>query len=239
MRLDDLSETDRNFYDLFSRYWELLAKRDTKREDEIDLWNSWVDFIYHDQVTPRVVVQAFSDMLAKYPDFKWSIALAMWDMATLKQMHGKYPYPEFFWLILQSDLLSNDQDFADLIKYLSDIGGPEIMRAYLTLTLLTTDDLEKRRKVIFSFYYTGVRVDTLRIIRQVIPLDERNLDLYVMVFGNALGSLFNPKVAMLSDDKLYLRDFFTMGLTLLDSQIVEYSQRALARLDELSSQGTA
>jgi hypothetical protein len=232
--VDNLNESDRRFYELFSEYMDFLEARDHAVEEADDLYHQLLEMIEQDQVSTIGVIQTFSMMLSKHISRRLTLLQFMCAIVEIQRLKNRYSYPEFFWLILKSNILSESENFEIIVPRMTDIVGVDIMRAYLTFALVTEDE-SKQRAIIKAFYYTGLTVDTLKVITQHVPPEEDSLDLYVFICSDAMQFLYSERAATLSNgEKIYLRNFFEQGTRLAHPHIIDSCRKALAQLNNLT-----
>jgi len=234
----DIENSDQEFQTVFNQYWESIGD---EGDDRGELSNQILTMIEQRQAPPKSVIHTFATMLTKHPSKKFGLFHIMRDIAYHSKKAGGYTFPEFFWLMIQSGVLSEPDKVYDATKYLCVLGNPHIVRAFLTTTLITAEAINYHA-IIRSFYHVGHTVDSLQIVERVIPLAKENQDVYFEVFAAAKALCYrskdtnNPLIQKrkpLSDDEeSYLVNFFKRGLLLESPQISEICREALAMLKE-------
>jgi hypothetical protein len=220
---------DSEFRELFVQYMDDIPERDY---DEI--LYQLREMVIDNRVSSATVVKTISDMLKLYPSKSRVLLHIMWDFSGFRVDKGLYHYPEFFWIVYESNVLSDIDKIYDITKYLRDFGGHDITRTYLTY-LLVTADKSHHKNIVSAFYYTGHNIESLRTVIQIVPWEENKSDLYKFVYSGAMSFVHHPRAKSLTEEeKAFLRDFFERGLTWGDESIVDSCKKALEKLGELS-----
>ena len=124
----------------------------------------------------------------------------------------------------------NDEN---VMSVLTNIADKDIIRAYLNYALLT-GNAEDVSGIVRAYYSTGYTVDSLKLVTQVVPFDDAHLELYAYVYGCVMSYTFSPRITNITENEiLYLREFFSRGLSSTHESINEDSQKGLTQLDKL------
>jgi len=106
----------------------------------------------------------------------------------------------------------------------------DVVRSYLIYRLLTKHD--QPIEVILGFYYTGHSINTIKIVREQIELNQYGENASEFLYAHALNFLYTNRANDLSDeDTQYLKGFFQQGQNQSNLNILASSQMALARID--------
>jgi len=128
--------------DAFNELWRLIEVESVDRVD---------------------IIQAVLDLYT--PDSTWlikkSLIVFMMTLVSLQgAAHPGYSVPEFFWIVLGSNVLfevTDVSDIATISELLQMTGGTEILRGYLVATLLSGDSA-KRPNAVKAFYVSSQKV---------------------------------------------------------------------------------
>jgi hypothetical protein len=109
---------------------------------------------------------------------------------------------------------------------------PDILRAYLNYALLTEEEA-KYNKIVFSYYYTGHDIESLKLVAQILPVKENNLDLLNYHYLNVMSFVFSQSMSNLTpEEKSWLKTYFVEGLAIGHPGIEESCNKALAQLEK-------
>lgn len=224
-------EIQHPFYQLLS---QLILNRASISSDKYsEIYNELVDLVRHKEVSPTIVVQSVASVFAQASaDYYLTIIHHMNTIYFLSRNNGDYLYPEFFWIITQNNAFSKTNNLADIMHLMSNFCDDQVLRAYLSFLLMARES-RRYKDIIFSFISVGHTLTTLRLVLDVVPINEENLDLYDYTYTDAMEFLYSPRAATLTaDDKTWLQEFFTRGLLLEYKRIPESCQKALKKLAE-------
>jgi hypothetical protein len=227
-------ENHSQFHQLLSEYMELVATSSgSASHDETDkIYSDLLTMIEQDIVPPNIVVDSMSHIFFQYSSLRPFLLHFMRSISFTSARKGAYSYPEFFWIIVKSNILFDNYNISDLMSVIVDFCNPQVLRAYLTYLLITSDK-DKQDAIVRAFYYVGYTAESLRIVNQIVPMDENHLDLYNYIYLDVLSLIFSERAISLSlDERGWLRSFFTKGLNSRHSGIVETCKKALAQIDK-------
>ena len=200
--------------DAFNELWRLIEVESVDRVD---------------------IIQAVLDLYT--PDSTWlikkSLIVFMMTLVSLQgAAHPGYSVPEFFWIVLGSNVLFEVTDISDIAtisELLQMTGGTEILRGYLVATLLS-GDIAKRPNAVRAFYPVGHTISTLKVTHRVLA-NDLDVSLLSLLYQHALFLVPQDGLLPFSNpEKSYLYDFFTRGLSIPDPRIIEACREALKRL---------
>lgn len=226
----DTADANTEFYNTFSQW----AQGDFDSSDDIEqrLWA----LISSGQVALADVIQAIARLLASAVcGYRCKRYLLYFIEQLIDREQLKDPddqYLGLFWVVHNSNLvfeLDDISDVATISRILRDTGGAELLRSFLVVTLLSGDDT-KRANAVKAFYPVGHTISTLKVVDRVLK-NTQDFGLLNIFFHDA--SRLIPRDGLLpfsEDDRNYLRDLFSRGLSSAHPQIVETSQQALRHL---------
>jgi hypothetical protein len=194
------------------------------------------ELVLTEQLNHVQVVQALSELMRTAKILKDKIWLVFF-MARINR-ESSNSYQEFFWIIIESDVLFEATDISRIGRMIAgklvEIGGAEIFRSYLVYVILTQEK-DKLKNAVMAFLSVGHTMTSLRIVAQVVSQVEGfTSDLWLFVYFDAGRLVFREDTPVFSEeDKNYLKQFFTRGLTLPNKFIIEECQRSLERLAEI------
>lgn len=176
MDFSGLTETDQRFYELLIQDIELPAD---SRNERGDLWDELLVAVDSKELTSVGVVQSFSEILSYYGATRWQWILPLMNNLC-REIRESYPFclDEILWPLIQARILPEADQIQDIIRDLSQFIRRDILRSYLSFSLMNAADTDRRRKIVFSFYYVGHDVESLKIFRQMIPLTEESAKIY-------------------------------------------------------------
>jgi hypothetical protein len=228
------SDDNHIFSRLFSDYIETVTKRGLDQGDE--LYASLIKLIERQEISPSDVVQALSDVFYNYPEEKLFLLQIMRAIVFTSKLFNGYAYPEFFWIVVHSNILFEISNINDIMTMLKDISNNETLRSLLTYMVITGNEAS-RRNAARAFYYVGFTRETLRLVTELSSV--KDVDQYRYICAVAMGTLFGERAKTFSkDERDYFRSFFERGLESPDDHIVADSRRALEQLDVLAQQAT-
>lgn len=216
-----------------------LAHTDHRDAEHINTTTSLYDKVWElvdsSAVTRFDVVQAIASLFTSgspWP-YKKALLVFMETLLSLKEPgHVEQRYPEFFWIVLNTNILFEVDDVSDIAKIsglLRSTGGAEVLRAYLLVTLLT-GDTTRLANAIKAFYPVGHTIHTLTAVDGIVE-DARDANLRHTLYQHALLLIGRDKPLPFSiEDINYLRAFFTRGLAEADLTVRDICQEALKRL---------
>lgn len=190
-------------------------------------WDNFLDSLVNGRAKPQEIIRTLAQLLNDYPDQSAFIAKILADIRTFSRARQQYDYPEFFWLVLQSDNFMKSP-ICDQANLLSKLGPVEVVRARLSYLLITRTDISPP-DLIRAYYYTGHTPDSLQLMTQLIPASDETL--YVLVYTDALSMLYRQTPEALPEkDQAFLVDFFKRGLKMTNPRIQANCQKALQKL---------
>jgi hypothetical protein len=230
--------------EMFRLLSEWIKRHETENQGDKNqqsiLWDRILALFEAGQTTELGLLQTLTTLYQNADRLgKAGLIYTMEDLICVSTTRGGYGYPELFWLVLESNILFEFTDISDVGRliggFLCKTGGAQLTRSYLVQTLLGKDTT-RHANAFMAFYATGHSLQSLRIVMQVAPEpNESNAQLYVFIYGDAWAFLVNNKDVKLSNgDKVDLIAFFTRGLTLSNHLAVDYCQKALAILGEMT-----
>jgi hypothetical protein len=223
------------FYELLSQYVTSPTKNDSAAKEKFNqIHEQLLNMIEQEEVTPAIVVQSLSDIYSKNLSRYLFIIQIMRTIVYTTKMKGGYLYPEFFWIIVKNNTFFETDNMHDLIDYIAEFCDRNILRAYLTYLLMTSEEY-KQMHILKAFYYIGYSVQTLKVVIQTLPINENNAKLYNIIYSDVMSFTFSEHAKLLSiQEKSWLQDFFTKGLTLGDNDVIKSCQKALGKLAVLN-----
>ena len=142
------------FYDLLSEYMNLAATkgRAAPQEQADSIYQQFMEMIEFSEVDTATVIRSISAMLKQYVSLRLALLELMRNIKYMSEYHGGgYSYPEFFWLTVESGIMTDVNDINSIMTALTDIANSDIIRAYLNYALLTRDQANTRN--IVTAYY--------------------------------------------------------------------------------------
>lgn len=224
-------EIEHRFYLLISQLFVHRASLSPEKYSEV--YSDSIELVRNRKVSPTIVVQSFTSVFAQVPSsYYLTILHLMHHIYAVSRQIGDYLYPEFFWIITQNDFLAKTDNLANIISLMSSFCDNQVLRGYLSF-LMMMQESRRYKDIVFSFISIGHTMATLKLVLEIIPINDENLELYIYTYRDAAAFLHNPQGRNLTlEDNIWLQEFFTRGLLLENEPITESCQAALKKLAE-------